>query len=172
MNAARLRNFLLLAIALPLAACGGPPPSSGPAPVGPSRAYAALADTLVCILDRTTATGLRDLPAKIGEDGPVVLLDGQIQPLQTLHPVNVIAGYAGREGWLTRGDPLVFGERRYIRTGGERRVARDLLTRAGEHMGILLFAGGQDATPYDALYVPTAPGCIFQAYVREDLLRS
>jgi hypothetical protein len=171
MQAARSRKLLLLALALPLAACGGAPPSSGPAPTNASAEYAALPDSVVCIIDRTSPAGLTELPAKVGPSGPVVLENGQIRSLETIHPINVIAGYAGREGWLTRGDPIVYSQRRYVRTGGERRVASNLLIRAGEHMGILLFAGGDDDSPFDALYVPTAPGCIFQAYVREDLLR-
>ena len=171
MTAARSFRSLLLLFAFPLAACGGPAPSSGPVATIPGEQYAAMPDTLVCIIDRAAPTGLSDLAAKVGTDGPVVFADDRIQPVQAIHPVNIIAGYAGRESWLTQGDPIVFSERRYVRTGGERRVARNLLTRAGEHMGILLFAGGEDATPFDALYVPTAPGCIFQAYVREDLLR-
>src|SRR5690606_24214579 len=106
-----------------------------------------------------------------GEDGVVLLEDGRIESLEAIHPVSVIAGYAGREAWLTRGDPISLDGQRYIRTGGERRVTPDLLARAGEHQGILLFAGRDDSPPADALYVPTAPGCIFQAFVREDLIR-
>jgi hypothetical protein len=158
-----------------LAACSQAPPPVAPAAAPPPPSipseYAALPDTLVCVIDRTATNGLADIPAKSGPSGPVVLIDNQIRPIAAIHPVNVIAGYAGREAWLTRGDPIIFSERRYLRTAGERRVARTLLSRAGEHLGILLFAGLDDPLPIDALYIPTAPGCIFQAYVREDLIR-
>jgi hypothetical protein len=153
-----------------LASACAAPPAAGPAPGVPAD-YAALPDTLVCVVDRTEPRGLREIPAKIAGSGVVVRADGEIRPLESLHPVNVIAGYAGREAWLTRGDPITIDGRSFIRTGGERRVAIDLLRRAGEHQGILLFAGEQDPPPPDALYVPTAPGCIFQAFVRQDLLR-
>jgi hypothetical protein len=145
-----------------------------PGPVRPALPpeYAVLPDTIVCVVDRASPTGLREIAARQGAQGVVVLDDGgAVRPLESIHPVNVIAGYAGREQWLTRGDPITHEARRFLRTGGERRIAPDLLQRVGEHQGILLFAGQDDPPPRDALYVPTAPGCIFQAFVREDLLR-
>ncbi len=132
--------------------------------------YAALPDTTVCVVDRSAPNGLREIPAKIAGSGIVLLVDGQVQPLSAVHPVNVIAGYAGQEPWLIRGDPISFRGTTFVRYLGERRIAVDLLRRVGEHQGILLFAGA-DASSIDALYVPTAPGCIFQGYVREDLVR-
>jgi hypothetical protein len=128
-------------------------------------------DTLVCVIDRAAPSGLVQLSAKV--DGQqVVILDGNtIVPLESAHPVSVIAGYAGREAWLSRGDPLTLQGNRFMRSSGERRVEPVLLRRVGEYMGILLFAGATDDPPPDALYVPTAPGCIFQPYVREDLIR-
>lgn len=131
--------------------------------------YAALPDTMVCVVDRSAPNGLREIPAKRAGSGVVLLTDGQIQPLGTVHPVNVIAGYAGQEGWLTRGDPIPFQGSTFVRYLGERRIEVDLLRRVGEHQGILLFAGA-DAQAIDALYVPTSPGCVFQGYVREDLV--
>jgi hypothetical protein len=149
-------------------ACGAQLGSRGPA-VPPQ--YAMLPDTLVCVVDRGSPAGLRQLPAKLEGGTVVILVDGEIRPLEAVHPVSMIAGYAGREPWLTRGDPITLEGRRYLRTGGERRVGLMLLRRLGEHQGILLFAGQEDPPPADALYVPTAPGCIFQPYVREDLIR-
>ena len=141
-----------------------------PAPSAPPE-YAALPDTLVCVVDRLAPQGLREVPAKIRSGSVVLLVDGQIQPLESVHPVNMIAGYAGREDWLRRGEPLTSGGRVFARTGGERRIEMALLRRADEFRGIQLFSGLEDATDPNALYVPTAPGCIFQAYVREDLIR-
>jgi hypothetical protein len=151
-----------------VAGCSSPP-SAGPQPDIPP-AYAALPDSLVCVVDRAMPLGLRELPAKVQGDEIVVLEDGQITPLEDVHPVNVIAGYAGRESWLTRGEPISFSGASFVRTGGERRVRATLLQRVGEHRGILLFAGAEDTPPVDALYVPTAPGCVFQPFVRQDLL--
>jgi hypothetical protein len=150
-------------------ACTVPPPAV-PAPSLPPE-YVALPDTLVCVVDRATDSGLSELPAKIDDGEVVVFADGGVSPLEDVHPVSMIAGYAGREGWLTRGDPVAFSGGRYVRTGGERRIGIELMGRVGEHQGILLFAGLEDTPPADALYVPTSPGCIFQAYVREDLIQ-
>lgn len=144
-------------------------PARGPEPQLPA-AYAALPDSLVCVVDRAMPLGLRELPAKVQGDDIVILEDGQIARLEDVHPVNVIAGYAGRETWLTRGEPIPFAGTTFSRTGVERRVRATLLQRVGEYRGILLFAGAEDAAPVDALYVPTAPGCVFQPFVRQDLV--
>ncbi|MEX2583246.1 MAG: hypothetical protein WD766_08220 [Gemmatimonadota bacterium] len=165
----RPARHIVLALGITAAGCGGSP-GSGPSPAMPAD-YAALPDTLVCVVDRAAPSGLSELPAKLDGDEVVVFADGAVRPLDELHPVNMIAGYAGREGWLTRGEPVTFQGRQYVRTGGERRIGIDLLSRVGEHQGILVFAGQEDDAPADAIYVPTAPGCIFQAFVREDLLR-
>lgn len=163
------RQILAATVLLFLAGCSGQT-SGGPALTIPPR-YATLPDTVACVVDRAAPRGLRNIPAKVEGDQIVVLMGNEIVPLESVHPVNVIAGYAGREGWLVRGDPLNVDGSRFARTGGERRVAAELLRRSGEHQGILLFAGDEDEPPPDALYVPTAPGCIFQPYVREDLIR-
>jgi hypothetical protein len=163
-----------LAILLPLLAAmatGCVPRTATPgAPAVPPE-YAALADTLVCVVDRIAPDGLREVPAKIRGGGVVLLVDGEVRSLESVHPTNLIAGYAGQETWVRQGEPVSLGGQRFSRTGGERRIEFDLLRRAGEFRGILLFSGREDASDPSALYVPTAPGCIFQAYVREDLIR-
>ncbi len=162
-------RYLYSALVLVVAAGCTSAPTQGPQPAVPA-AYAALPDSLVCVVDRAMPLGLRELPAKVQGDEIVILEDGQITPLEAVHPVNVIAGYAGQESWLIRGEPISFGGSTFARTGGERRVRATLLQRVGEHRGILLFAGADDGPPVDALYVPTAPGCVFQPFVRQDLL--
>ncbi len=132
--------------------------------------YAILPDTLVCVIDRTTSEGLTNIAAKNRGGDVVLFVGGTVRPLESVHPVAFIAGYAGAEDWLRRGDPIGFGGDRYARTGGERRIGLELLRRAGEYQGILLFSGHEDAARPNAIYVPTAPGCIFQAYVREELV--
>jgi len=154
---------------LMLAACA-PRTAADTAPRPPAD-FLALPDTAVCVVDRSSQLGLRTLDAKVGASGVVVFSDGAVRPLESVHPVGVIAGYAGREPWLTRGDPISIEGLRFSRVGGERRIGAELLERVGEHQGILIFAGRDDAPPRDAVYVPTAPGCIFQGFVREDLLR-
>jgi hypothetical protein len=172
------RNLLVAATlcAVTLTGCGQLTGGT-PAPVANPQ-YTALRDSLVCVVDRTAPSGLVRIPAKVDGSRVVLLVDNAIVPLETEQPISVIAGYAGSEAWLVRGDPLSLGGNQYKRSqpatpGGssERRVEPDLLRRAGEYMGILLFAGATDDPPPDALYVPTAPGCIFQPYVRSDLIR-
>jgi hypothetical protein len=176
MNA--LRIAVTAVVVTLVSGCGAapppvPPPSPGPAaPAAPSAAarYAALPDTTVCVVDRTTSRGLRDLPAKRSEaGGAVVLMGGEIQPIEVLHPTNVIAGYAGQETWFTRGQSVTVQNRAFVRHGGERRVPLDQLTRVGEFQGIPVYASPTDPSPPPALYVPIRVGCIFQAYVRQEL---
>ena len=176
MNALRLAA--LTATILAATACGRDPlpmPGPSPAPPSPSAAarYAALPDTTVCVVDRTTDRGLRDLPAKRAEDGAVVvLLSDQIRPLEELHPTGLIAGYAGQEPWFTRGQNVTVQSRAYIKYRGERRVPLDQLRRLGEYQGIPLFGPpGETAAAPQAIYVPVRVGCIFQAYLREDVYR-
>lgn len=166
-----LRTLLSLAAALPpllLAACAGNPrPSSDPPP-----GWASLPDTVVCVVDRASDTGLRDLAAKQDpQRGPVLLVDGEARPLESVHPVSLVAGYGGAEPWYAAGEAIPFGGSRYVMVESERSIPRDLLSRVGEHRGILLFADPGDAPPPEAVYVPVRAGCIFQAYVREDLMR-
>lgn len=157
-------------------ACGRtPPPAPAPsAPAAPSVAqqYAALPDTLVCVVDRTTERGLRDLQAKRAANGSVVLLvDNQINALDQIHPVGVAAGYAGNEVWYSRTAPITLQARNYVRYGGERRVPLSQLRRVGAYQGIPLFSAPTDTVRPQAVYVPVRVGCIFTAYVREDLRR-
>src|SRR5690606_20532508 len=100
-------------------------PQPAPAPAAPpdeAARYAAFPDTLVCVVDRTVDRGLRDLPAKKGDGEVVLLVGGEIRPLAELHPVNLIAGYAGREPWFTDNHPIAVEGQRYRKYGGERRV--------------------------------------------------
>ena len=156
-------------------ACGRtPPPAASPPPSGPSvsQQYAALPDTAVCVVDRTTERGLRDLQAKQAANGSVVLLvDNRIQNLESIHPVGVTAGYAGQEVWYTRGQPVTLQGRSYVKFGGERRVPLDQLRRVGDYQGIPLYSAPADTLRPQAVYVPVRVGCIFTAYVREDLNR-
>ena len=170
-----IRLAAFVALALVGSACGrGPAPQSTPVPPTgprPADAYAALADTVVCVVDRTTERGLRDLSAKKQNGRVALLVDGEIRSLEELHPVNLIAGYAGQEPWFTRGQPLTFQRRQYMKYRGERRVPIEMLKRVGEHQGIPLFAAPTDTMPPPAVYIPIRSGCIFQPYLRDDVFR-
>lgn len=162
------------ALAWAAAACGSAPravPAPTPEP-GVEQRYAALPDTTVCVVDRTTERGLRDLAAKRQPDGDVVLLvSGKLQTLDALHPVGLVAGYAGREPWVAAGEPINLQGRRYEKVGPERLIRLDQVYRRDEYRAIPVFADPNDPAPPRALYVPIRPGCVFQAYVRADLLR-
>jgi hypothetical protein len=173
-------NALRLAVATALVtlagACGSnPPPAPAPtAPSGPSVAqqYAALPDTVVCVVDRTTERGLRDLQGKRAANGSVVLLvDNQMHALDEIHPVGVAAGYAGQESWFTQGQAITLQGRSYMKYRGERRVPLTQLRRVGDYQGIPLYSAPADSVRPQAVYVPARVGCIFNAYVREDLYR-
>ena len=155
--------------------CGSRGPeiaSSAPSPPRAEARYAALPDTVICVVDRTTDRGLRDLPAK-QESGKVVLLvEDQIRPIEELHPVSLIAGYAGRESWFSRAQPITLQSRRYLKYAGERRIPTDKLKRFGEYQGIPLFGDPATSGVPTAVYVPVRVGCVFQAYVRDDLYRA
>ena len=175
-------NPVRLAVATALVtlagACGSNPPPQvvvpPAAPAGPSVAqqYATLPDTVVCVVDRTTDRGLRDLQAKRAANGSVVLLvDNQVQPLDVIHPVGVTAGYAGQEIWFAQGQAITLQGRSYMKYRGERRVPLTQLRRVGDYQGIPLYSAPADSVRPQAVYVPVRVGCIFSAYVREDLYR-
>ena len=160
-----------------LAACGRPAPTVAPAPAPPpppsaAQQYAALPDTVICVVDRTTDRGLRDLQAKRAANGSVVLLvDNTIRSIDEIHPVGVTAGYAGQEVWFTGGQPVTLQGRSYVKYGGERRVPLNQLRRVGDFQGVPLYGAPADSVRPQAVYVPVRVGCIFSAYVREDLYR-
>ena len=163
------RSVLLAsAVSLVLAACA----SGGGRSARPPAEYTALPDTTVCVVDRASDQGLRDLQAKRDAGGSAVLwTGGAVQPLERIHAVSLVAGYGGSEPWFTRGEPIAFRGSRFTKVESGRRIPLEALARIGEHQGILLFADPKDDPPPEAIYVPVRPGCIFQAYVREDLLR-
>ena len=103
--------------------------------------------------------------------GVVLLVDDSIHAIEEIHPVGVTAGYAGQEIWYTRGQPVTLQGRSYMKYGGERRVPLVQLRRVGDFQGIPLYGAPADSVRPQAVYVPVRVGCIFTAYVREDLYR-
>jgi len=147
-------------------ACAGMMPGAGPS----MARWDAGTDTTLCVVDRTAPAGLRNIAARRDDRGALLVRDGRsVLPLEQAHPVNIMAGYAGEERWITGSAPVTHAGRRYIRTGGERLVPIDLLARTGDYQGVPLFASPDQRTP-EAVYIPLRPGCVFQAYIREDLL--
>lgn len=165
----RCRWAALLAAGAITAACsrGG----GAGAPTAGTARYAVLPDTSVCVVDRTTERGLRNLAAKRTPDGEaVVLISGEVRPLSELHPVGIVAGYAGRERWYTSDAPITVQGRRYSKVQGDRRIPLESLRMGGEYQAIPLYVDPADAQPPRAVYAPVRPGCVFQAYVREDAM--
>ncbi|CAN5780564.1 hypothetical protein BH23GEM6_BH23GEM6_00290 [soil metagenome] len=147
-------------------ACAGMMPGAGPS----TARWDAAADTTLCVVDRTAPAGLRNIAARIDDRGVILVRDGRnTLSLEQAHPVSIMAGYAGEERWVTGPTPVTHAGRRYIRTGGDRLVPINLLTRVGNYQGVPLFASPDERTA-EAVYVPLRPGCVFQAYIREDLL--
>jgi hypothetical protein len=172
-----MNRIVLVVAALALGGACAHKPSVAPTPAPPpppsaAERYAALPDTAVCVVDRTTRRGLRLLEGKVESEGHVVVLvSGRIQKLESLHPVTAAAGYAARESWAISGDPLNVQGRRYEKVGPERLIPYDQLQRADDYRAVPLFADPKDPAPPRALYLPLRPGCVFQPYVRADLLR-
>ena len=69
------------------------------------------------------------------------------------------------------GEPINVQDRRYEKVGPERLIGMEQVQRTAEYRAIPLFTDPNDASPPKALYLPLRPGCVFQAYVRSDLLR-
>jgi hypothetical protein len=166
-------SLSLLGLALVGACAHNPPPEAGPPPPPTAEErYATLPDTSVCVVDRTTRRGLRPLAAKVEPGGQVVVLvSGRVQKLEELHPIGIVAGYAAHESWVTSGEPLTIQGRRYEKVGPARLIGLEQLQHAGDYRSIPLFADPNDPPPPRAFYVPLRPGCVFQAYVRSDLLQ-
>lgn len=164
-------RLLVLALAAGLAGCGGRSAETTDSPVPGAAAFQALPDTTVCVVDRTTQRGLRNLAAKRGAGGEALLrLGGEIVPLNRVHPLGVVAGYAANEAWVASGDPIRLDGRRYLPVGGERLITIEQLQQSGEYQAYPYFADPNDAAPLDAVYLPSRPGCVFRAFVREDLM--
>lgn len=161
---------LLLALVV-LGACSRATSAEGPAAPAPEDRYASLPDATVCVVDRTTRRGLRELRAKQDADGTLLLRVGdEVLTLEQIHPVGIVAGYAGVEPWYRSDEPITLQGQRYRKLEAERRIPIDQLEQSAEYRAIPVFAAPGDAPPPEAVYVPVRPGCIFQAYVREDLL--
>lgn len=160
---------LVSIVALATTGCG-PVALAGSEHAYAPDSFAALPDITVCVVDGAAESGLRDLPAKRAHDGRTVLLvDGEVVALDQVHGPGIVAGYASVEPWFT-GDSIYVDQHAYVKVSGERRIEAAQITRVGELHAVPVFASTSDDPPPDAVYLPTRPGCLFQAYVRADLL--
>ena len=140
---------------------GGVPPDTVVLPAPPP-------DTVV--IERTVASPPVGRSATLclatGVDVPVVLTaagDTLVGPAWTpvadLRPGVDFAGvYAGAESWFDEGEPLVLNGRSYTGSGDPVRLDCATIVRVGDHRGVPVFADLGAEQPYDAVYVPMAPG--------------
>lgn len=164
-----LDRAAIIAACLTTAACGSLALAGSEAAHDPET-FEALPEVIVCVVDRASDTGLREISARRANDGQtVILVDGQVVPLDSVHAPGVVAGYATGESWFDS-DSISFRNATFVKVQRERRIEIDQVVRIGDFQGIPVFAGAGDEAPHDAVYLPTRSGCVFQAYIREDLM--
>lgn len=164
-----IRRSAVVLLALPLAACGPIALGGTEASHDPST-FEALPEVTVCVVDRAAPSGLRDISGRRAHDGRTVLLvEGAVVPLDSVHRTGVVAGYAAAEPWFAS-DSVTIDRTTFVKVQGERRIDRAQVTRIGDFQGIPVFGGASDEPPHEAVYLPTRPGCVFQAYIRRDLM--
>jgi hypothetical protein len=109
-----------------------------------------------------------------------ILENGQLREAQTIYdPVtrdtlyggrpfraafSDTAGYAVNKRWYLNNEPISVNRRRYEKYGPPRIVSANKLRPAGMYDGVVIFAETHPAGAPDIIYVPTRPGCEFQAY--------
>ena len=79
-------------------------------------------------------------------------------------------GYAAGARWYVENEPIPFLDRRYIKYGLPRPAAIDSVRKVGEYRGVPVFGEvGEPDLP--VLLLPVRPGCEFQQYQYEPVLR-
>jgi hypothetical protein len=80
--------------------------------------------------------------------------------------------YALQASWYRNNEPFTYAGVCYLKYGSPRIVAPVELRRIGKHHGVSLFAEVDDTRERpDVIYVPVRPGCWFQTYQYELVLR-
>jgi hypothetical protein len=160
-------SLLLLAAA----ACGprsAPPPVRPPLPplpAVPELTDVAWRDLQVCVVDEQ---GMRDVPARYSLVTGDTLVGGR--PFAERYPTT--AGYAGEAGWYVNNEPFKRGRYWYVKYGLPGVLRPHEIVPAGEQSGVLAFAAPWERDdPAGVLYVAVRPGCEFQAYQRELVMR-
>jgi hypothetical protein len=147
--------------------CGGcasrmtpPSPAAGsshPPPRTQVEASRAMREIHVCVLEDGR---LRAVRAAYDPAGGDTLYGGR--PFRDAFPDT--AGYAASERWYLENETISWERRRYIKYGLPRILAPRELLPGGRHGGVAFFIeAGTEGTP-GIIYVPTRPGCEFQAY--------
>jgi hypothetical protein len=121
-----------------------------------------MATLRVCVVDSGALSEVEAVyrPA-IGDT--VVLLDGLQVPFASAFPDSL--GYARSLPWFTDRSPLRYRWRGYPRIDSERVISPTQLKRVTIRDGVPILAPVDFSGLWPrVLYVPTRPGCFFQAY--------
>jgi hypothetical protein len=163
MNATKwLRRVAMLGgLSVSLSACGAVPVPRVLEPVfGAPVSYTAVN---VCLVDLNAPRGLRVAEAQKDERKGTLYVrrSGTLRPV----PTNRDGGYAAEEDWFRQSEVIRQYGLRYVKFGPHRVVPANALTRGADHRGIPVFIDRNDIERPSALYIPVAPGCVFQPYV-------
>ena len=163
----RTRNTRVAGALLGLVLVGACSHLPGPFRRGPR--VAALADTAVCVVDRSDPRGLRTVAAKKDrESGRMYVLRGRSpRPFEKVYPADDAAAYARAAGWFRDGAPIVTRGRSYRKYGPERVIPARSLRAGPTFRGLRLFVDPRQEGVPSVLYVPLRPGCIFQPNLRD-----
>lgn len=159
----RLRAGWLGWIVVSLSGCGVVPVPGVLQPVlGTSARYS---NTSLCIVDPSARRGLRVVEAQKEEKSGrlFVLKEGKRRKLSASKK----HGYAEEESWFRGAKPIRQYGHLYVKYGPQRVVPANALTRGADHRGTPVFLDRNDTERPSALYIPVAPGCVFQPYVDE-----
>jgi hypothetical protein len=144
--------------------CGGcasrtapPSPAAGSPDPPPDARVEAPREIHVCVLEDGR---LREVRAAYDPVSGDPLYGGR--PFRDAFPDT--AGYAAGERWYLENETISWERRRYIKYGLPRILAPRELLPGGRHGGVAFFIEANTEGTPGIIYVPTRPGCEFQAY--------
>ena len=139
-----------------------PPPPVAPPPAPPVTPPAPPSTRTinVCVVDNGM---LREVQATYTISSGDTTVNGR--PFSEAYPATT--GYAANQPFYINNEPVMVDGRRYVKYGLPRVLGVNEVTRAGETMGVSVFAeAGATGTP-EVVYLPVRPGCEFQPYQLE-----
>jgi hypothetical protein len=151
-----------------LLAVAHPSPARGQASAEGTSAPGAQAEPLMlCVSDPLASRRLRTVEVVVdAESGDTFAVEGDdTLPLAMLFPPG--RNYARGRGWFVSDAPVAFAGRGFRKDGAPASVPADALRPAGVFGDTWIFRRAT-AGEEDRIYVPTGPGCEFQAYRTED----
>jgi len=136
---------------------GGAAAPSAPPPVPPAQAEKAGEEIAVCVVKDGA---LASLPAAYDPATGDTTVDGR--PFSQVHPDTV--GYAGGRQWYLAEVPIRFERYHYVKYGIPRVLGMHEITPVAQYEGVPIFAEAGRTGPWEVLYLPERPGCMFQPY--------